>query len=180
MSCQAYPNSVFQVMGNNIQNKMLVLFDNDTSETPSTATNFSGIGIQSGGAMRYQVPSATSTHRFFCGTTQSFFITNGSGASGSDVRWKSDIQNITNALDKINNLQGRTFYLNNSPQRSLGFVAQEVFPIVPEAVYVDDSDENQYHFLYYDKLVSLMNEGIKELDAKFTLLENRVAALENI
>ena len=60
---------------NSITNKVLVLFDNGVSDTPSTATNYSGIGIQSGGSLRYQVPTATSTHRFFCSTTQSFFIT---------------------------------------------------------------------------------------------------------
>jgi len=56
-------------------------------------------------------------------------------------------------------------------------VAQEVLPIVPEVVWIDESDE-RYHFLKYDKLTALLCEGIKELLGKVTALEGRVAALE--
>ena len=62
--------------------------------------------------------------------------------------------------------------------REMGFVAQEVLPIVPEVVFIDESDENRYHSLKYDKLTALLCEGIKELLGKVTALEARVAALE--
>ena len=59
----------------------------------------------------------------------------------------------------------------------MGFVAQEVLPVVPEVVWIDESDE-RYHFLKYDKLTALLCEGIKELLGKVTTLEARVEALE--
>jgi hypothetical protein len=179
VSCRALANGVFQVMNNNIQNKMLVMYDNDVSETPSTATNFSGIGIQSGGAMRYQTPTATTNHRFFCGSTQSFFISNGTGASGSDIRFKSDIQNITNAMDKINNIQGKSFLFHQYPRRQLGFIAQEIQTILPEVIITDDESEEQYLFMQYDRISALHNEGIKQIYQELQELKNRINILEN-
>ena len=88
----------------------------------------------------------TSTIKFYSGSTIDYTISSTGGANGSDARWKTDVANITNALDKINNLQGKTFILNNNPNRQLGFIAQEVISVVPEAVYIDTSDENNYHF----------------------------------
>lgn len=163
-----YSNGVVNVNSSNgFTNKILVLYDNGTSDAPSTAVNYSGIGTQSGGALRYQVPTATSTHRFFCGTTQSFFITNGSGASGSDSRWKSDVQNITNALDKVKQLQGKTFVYNNCNGRQMGLIAQDVQPIVSEVVIENDG----YYLLCYDRLVALLIESIKELEQRVSVLE---------
>ncbi|HEY9704357.1 MAG TPA: tail fiber domain-containing protein, partial [Allocoleopsis sp.] len=139
LALSLYSNGVVNVNGNNfINNKQLVLYENASGDAPSTAINFSGIGIQSGGAMRYQVPTATSTHRFFCGTTQSFFITNGSGASGSDMRFKSEIENINNAMEKINNIQGKTFIFQQNPRKQLGFIAQDLFNIIPEVIITDE------------------------------------------
>lgn len=96
------------------------------------------------------------------------------------MRFKSEIQNITNALDIINNLQGKTFLLNDNPTRQLGFIAQQIEPYIGEAVFTDTSDENNYKFIYYDKLVALLNEGIKELYQEIVSLKTRVSALENI
>ena len=169
---QLNTNGVVNVnSSNSITNKILVLYDNGVSDTPATATNYSGIGTQTGGAMRYQVPTATSTHRFFCGTTQSFFITNGSGASGSDIRFKSDIQDITNALDKVKQLQGKTFVYNGCSGRQMGMIAQDVKPIVPEVVMEDDEG---YHLMCYDRLVALLIESIKELEQRVQILENKI------
>ena len=166
-----YSNGVVNVNGNNaISNKVLVLYENASGDTPATATNYSGIGIQTGGAMRYQVPTSTTTHRFFCGTTQSFFITNGTGASGSDIRFKSDIQDITNALDKVKQLQGKTFNYQECG-RQMGMIAQEVKPIVPEVVM---QDEDGYHFMAYDRLVALLIESVKELSNEIEILKNKI------
>ena len=158
-----YSNGVINA-GNlgSFNNKVLVLFDSGASDDPLTATNFYGFGVNSQ-ALRYQSAVSTHTHKFYCGSTLSFTITNGAGASGSDIRFKSEIQNITNTLSIINNLQSKTFKYQDSTARQLGFIAQEIEPYIPEAVFTDTSDENNYKFIYYDKLVALMNEGIKEL-----------------
>ena len=75
-------------------------------------------------------------------------------------------------------LQGKTFKMYDNVDREMGFIAQEVPPIVPEVVWIDESDENRHHSLKYDELITLLCEGIKELLGKVTALEARIAALE--
>jgi hypothetical protein len=42
---QMYSNGVVNIGNNQIFNKQLVLYDDSTSDTPSTATNFYGFGV---------------------------------------------------------------------------------------------------------------------------------------
>ena len=165
-----YSNGVCQIGGNAVNNKMLVLYEQGASDTPSSAINFFGLGISSN-TLRYQVPVLSNTHRFFCGSTSSYFITNGAGTSGSDYRWKSEVQNITNGLDKVKQLQGKTFKYQNCIGRQMGMIAQEVKPVIPEIVYEDDDG---YMFLAYDRLVALLIESIKELEQRVATLENNI------
>jgi hypothetical protein len=77
------------------------------------------------------------------------------------IRWKSEIEDITNALDKVKQLKGKTFVYNGRTGRQMGLIAQEVKPIVPEVVMVDDDG---YRLMCYDKLVALLIESVKELE----------------
>ena len=52
----------------------------------------------------------------------------------------------------------------------MGLIAQDVKPIVPEVVIVQDDG---YHLLCYDKLVALLIESVKELEARIAALENK-------
>jgi hypothetical protein len=149
---------------------MLVLYEQGASDAPSSAINFFGMGISTG-ALRYQVPSLTNNHRFFCGTTQSYLITNGAGSSGSDARWKTEIQDITNGLNKVKQLQGKTFKYQNCQGRQMGLIAQDVKPIVSEVVIEDDEG---YNYLAYDRLVALLIEAVKELEQRVAILENNI------
>jgi hypothetical protein len=56
-------------IGNNaaLNNKLLVLYDNNTSDSLLTATNFYGFGINSY-TLRYQVNAAEAVHKFYCGS----------------------------------------------------------------------------------------------------------------
>jgi len=60
-------------------NKLLVLGDNNSGDSLTSATNFYGFGINSN-TLRYQVPSNTSQHVFYAGSQSSMIIT-GSGQS---------------------------------------------------------------------------------------------------
>ena len=53
----------------------------------------------------------------------------------------------------------------------MGLIAQEVKPIVPEVVMVDDDG---YHLMCYDRLVALLIESIKELEQRVATLENNI------
>ena len=179
MPLNLYTNGVVNVGNNAMSNKQLVLYDTAPTDDPVTATFFYGFGVNSG-TLRYQAASTTSVHKFYCGTTLGYTISNTGGVNLSDIRFKSDLQNITNGLDKINQLQGKSFYLHNDrSQRQIGLIAQEVEVVIPEVIYTDTSDENNYKFIAYDKIVSVLIEAVKELSNKINVLENRIQILEN-
>ena len=130
--------------------------------------------------MRYQSATTTAFHKFYCGATLGYTISNVGGANLSDIRFKTNIQNITNSLDKINKLQGKSFYINNDiTKQQVGFIAQDVIEIIPEVVIVDTTDENNYMYMQYDKLVPLLVESIKELTNRLIILENKTNRYKN-
>jgi len=100
----------------------------------------------------------------------------------SDDRLKTNKVNIPNALDKVGNLNGFT-YNPNEVATALGFIdekqvgvsAQEVEAVLPEAVVLADAVNadhgTDYKTVQYSKLVPLLIEAIKELEARIATLE---------
>jgi hypothetical protein len=95
----------------------------------------------------------------------------------SDDRLKTKLGNIDNALDKVLTLSG-FYYVPNEiaqdlgyePVRDVGVSAQQVQAVQPEVVVPAPIDAN-YLTVRYDRLVPLLVEAIKELDAKVKALE---------
>ena len=85
-------------------------------------------------------------------------LASGNVTAYSDKRIKSDILKIENALDKIEKLNGYTYTVKD--ERYTGLIAQEVLPVLPEAV--TGSEETQYG-LAYGNMMGLVVEAIKEL-----------------
>jgi hypothetical protein len=90
----------------------------------------------------------------------------------SDQRLKTDIQDIPYGLDTINQLSAKSFFwkddANMGQLRSLGLIAQETVPIIPEIV---NGSEDTYYGIDYQKLVPVLIKAIQELDAKVRKLE---------
>jgi len=82
----------------------------------------------------------------------------------SDRRSKYDIENIPNALDKILALQGVSFKRNKDNSDSIGFIAQDVQPILPEVVKTNP--DTGLLGVNYGVITALLVEGIKELATK--------------
>ncbi len=109
---------------------------------------------------------------------------NGTISQPSDSRLKTNIVPLTGALDRLVNLQGVYFNWVESKGgmggklegKQVGFIAQEVQKVFPEVISEDS--ENHYLGIDYAKLVPILLEGIKELDAKNKDLEMRVERLE--
>src|SRR5210317_2301327 len=108
----------------------------------------------------------TQTGRVGVGTTTPSYPLNvigniygtGNITAYSDKRAKSDIVKIENALDKIDQLNGYTYTMND--ERYTGLIAQEVLPVLPEAVV--GSEETSYA-IAYGNMMGLVIEAIKEL-----------------
>jgi hypothetical protein len=102
---------------------------------------------------------------------------------GSDKRWKKNITPIPEALTKVLQLTGVQFdwKADEYPDKhfpsgqQIGLVAQEVEPIVPEAV---STASDGYKTVEYERLVALLIEAIKELKNENEMLKQRVEILE--
>lgn len=113
--------------------------------------------------------------------------------NASDRRLKNNITNIPNALDKIKTLNGVTFTWENEIYKTdktndIGVIAQEVQSVLPDAVTLApfdiDSEGNSksgenYLTVYYEKLVPLLIEGIKELNTKLDASNAEIEELKN-
>jgi hypothetical protein len=79
----------------------------------------------------------------------------------SDARVKDNIMTISNPLDKIKAIRGVTYERTDleSDKRSMGVIAQEVLPHVPEVVH---EDEKGMYSVSYQNMVALLIEGMKE------------------
>jgi hypothetical protein len=92
--------------------------------------------------------------------------------SSSDAALKDNIKNIQNPLSKINKLNGVSFTWNNNQKTysgyDIGVIAQEVQDVFPEIV---TTREDGYKAVRYEKLIPLLIECIKELNAKLDALK---------
>jgi hypothetical protein len=84
-------------------------------------------------------------------------ITAFSTAIASDIRLKSNVRTIDNALNKVLNLRGVHFEMEGKSQ--IGVIAQEVETVIPEVV----SNSGDYKTVAYANLVGLLIEAVKEL-----------------
>lgn len=115
-------------------------------------------------------------------------IANSIGGS-SDMRFKTNIRSVDNALDKVKALRGVYFNWNQkdfptkdfTDKTELGFIAQEVEKVLPEVVIRDKTAE-EYRSVKYDKVVALLVEAIKEQQKQIdslTIKVNRLSKKRN-
>lgn len=116
--------------------------------------------------------------------------TTGDVVTFSDVRLKSNVQTITDALDKVSNMRGVYFDVDNHPTstRKIGVIAQEMKTVIPEVVTspdntnnnIEGNNENNYLGVAYGNLVGVLIEAIKELNESNKELRSRIQRLEEL
>lgn len=104
------------------------------------------------------------------GATFTGVVTAPNFVSSSDVRLKSDIAPITEALAKVQALHGVTFRMVGSDTRQMGLIAQDVQAVAPEAVIEADGVLR----LAYGNLVGLLVEAIKDLSREVAQLKRKL------
>jgi hypothetical protein len=85
----------------------------------------------------------------------------------SDMRYKKNISQLDNSLNKVLKLEGVSYNWRNDEfkdkgfddTKQIGFIAQQVKDIVPEAV---GKDENGYYNVNYLALIPVLTEAIKD------------------
>lgn len=115
------------------------------------------------------------------GTTVGIFdgvlsVIGGVPAVSSDQRLKSNVETIYSALDLNRNLRGVTFNYLAQNEPSMGVIAQEVEPILPDIVKTTDDG---YKMVNYYALSGLFIECIKSLEQKIEKLEQQVQELKD-
>ena len=109
----------------------------------------------------------------------SLYVSGGIYATGdivaySDERKKTNIAQISGALDKVLELRGVTYDKigDEKSDSNIGFIAQEVEKVLPEAVtYAEDVDE---YGVKYGNITALLVEAIKEQQKQIDELKKRL------
>jgi len=148
-----------------------------------TEYSMADTGIDSGTA--YQI--AALGVNTAAGSTGTIRATGDITASYSDGRLKDRVGEIVDALSKVKSLTSFTYKANQLAQSygfdgnkiQVGLNAQEVQAVLPEAVSLAPFDThvdltgkvisisgNEYLTLHYERIIALLVEAIKELDAK--------------
>lgn len=96
--------------------------------------------------------------------------------STSDERLKLDIKPINNSLEMIQTLKGVNYTWNTNLQntfagKDVGVIAQDVEKVLPEAVI---TREDGYKSVRYEKIIPLLIESIKELQAEVNYLKSKI------
>jgi hypothetical protein len=102
-----------------------------------------------------------------------------SSTTPSDYRLKENIESLDNSLDKIKDLEGKSFNWKDSGEYDYGLIAQEVEKILPELVKEKNniSTGGTQKVVKYVSMIPILIESIKELDEKNEILEEKLNKL---
>lgn len=103
--------------------------------------------------------------------------------AGSDSRFKENVKLITNGLEKVKQIDGVTYNYktaefsdyNFSKDNQVGFIAQAVEKVIPEAV---KTDEKGFKFVNYQMVIPVILEATKELNEVIEKQSEVIKALE--
>jgi len=100
----------------------------------------------------------------------------------SDRRLKTDIQPISESLDRILKLEPKNFSWIENNEKDTGFIAQDVEKVIPEVVQEtkgfvsidsNEKEDTKYKTISYSKLTIYLVDAIKELTKRVEDLEER-------
>jgi hypothetical protein len=104
---------------------------------------------------------------------------------GSDERFKRNIKNIENPLEKIMKIRGKTYEYKTDEFKErnfdkgicIGFIAQELKEVLPDAVKLN---EDGFYAVNYNEVIPLLVEGIKEQQKIIEELREKVVEAQTV
>jgi len=158
-----------------------------TTETRIVSSSYGSFGhltFYTGGSERMRITSAGRIH---------FYNLLGSSATQSDVRYdttskemfyntsseryKTDIVDLENTLDKVNSLRAVRYKDIETEQETTGLIAEEVIQIIPEVVFkkeIEGFDEPQPEGINYSDFAPFLIKAIQELKAEIETLKSQI------
>ena len=122
-----------------------------TANTPLALNpNGGGVGIQ----------TTTVTNSLTIGQGQGAALADGWNTYSSR-RWKTNIQTLPDALDKVERLRGVSYDLKENGKHEIGVIAEEVGAVVPEIVQWDKNGKDA-NGVDYSRLTALLIEAVKQ------------------
>lgn len=110
----------------------------------------------------------------------------------SDGRVKSSQENIKHGLNELMLITPKSYFHHNSnfsetneliiedeSSETIGFIAQELYKVIPEAVQRPLDESKALWSVDYNKIVPVAVKAIQELNYKNNMLEDKVKNLEN-
>ena len=126
------------------------------------------------------IDSSTSNFNFYNnGSTSVANINNSTGAytATSDQRLKENILDSNNALEKVLQIKVRKYdWKDTEIKEDFGFIAQELFDVLPQ--YVHQGDEDTNWGVAKAELVPILVKAIQELKSENDNLKSRLEVLE--
>ena len=149
-----------------------ILFYADNSGGTSQVVAQLGVGADN--AAYLYAGGATKLNTTAAGVTVTGALTATDNVTAySDIRLKTDIEVIPDALGKVELLRGVTYTRKDSGEQHTGVIAQEVAAVLPEAV----NTSGEYMSVAYGNMVGLLIEAIKELNHKVDRQAREIAEL---
>lgn len=155
--------SKFNIAGN------LGMTGNQTNYDNASGT-IEFVNRNSGGAKTFQWYFSASG-----GGTPATLSTAGVWTNASDARGKENIQDIHYGIETVLALVPRQYDVKSDNSHAIGFVAQEVLPIIPELVH--GSEENGYG-LDYGTLTAVLVKAIQQLNTEIVSLKAELQSLK--
>lgn len=157
------------------------LFFSNLSWNGTSLTRGDRVVIKGDGRVGIGTNAPTQLLTVFNGTTTGTYTTTG-WIHSSDRRLKTNIESITGAMDVVNRLEGVWYAWKDHPEagRQVGFIAQDVQPVLPEVVVGIEGDLSKGETLgmAYQNIVPLLVEALKEKDKEIAALARRNDALQ--
>ena len=174
------------VKANATANTGFIKVPNGTAGTPTYrfATNStdgfyypatSKIGVAIGSSQKFQFDGSANVFRSV-GDIEGF------STSLSDIKFKENVTPLSQSLDKVKSLKGVEFDWKDSYKdrgHDIGFIAQDVEkvkglePLVKES-YSLAADDDNVKVVYYDKVIPLLVEAIKEQQSQIDELKKKL------
>jgi hypothetical protein len=165
-----YMNHVFNVFGSSrFSNKknvtLLEIRGDDLTLDTSTLSVYGNIKCSS-----KTIQGITSEALYAKGdiSVEGKIYTTGGVSSLSDINVKTNIEIISNSIEKIKKITGYTYYRTDILKNDTGLIAQEVELILPEVI---DIDKNSHKTISYGNMTGLIIEALKNINKRLEILE---------
>lgn len=155
--------------GNNERMRMLA---NGNLSLGTTSDVGAKIYIVSSTSYGIVYQNSSNTNNFYVGVGGDGYLRASAWSYGSDIRMKENISDVTNGLDLVSKLKPKHFDYINGAKDNLGFIAQDVQELIPQAVSISDKKTGMLA-LKTDFIIPYLVKSIQELSAEITILKQK-------